>query len=161
MAKCLDDHIGVFDCLLDLMHILLVLFIQLRKISLYVHQLLCQIKVIFSFVLTSRPNCLNLRLDAFNISDARLDLKRLCLHNMPHLLKQLFGLSLHDRNFLLSFSQLRRRNDELLLIAGVRHFPLHLFSNSIDLKSKLCLLVFCPVCTKLGILHPIAHQIDF
>lgn len=53
VAKCLDDHIGVFDCLLDLMDILLVLFIQLRQISLCVHQLLCQIKVIVSFVLTS------------------------------------------------------------------------------------------------------------
>lgn len=80
---------------------------------------------------------------------------------MPHLFEQLLGLSLHDSNFLLGFSQLGRRNYELLLIAGVRHFPLQLFSNPIDLKSKLCLLVFCLVGTQLGILNPIAHQIDF
>ena len=74
MAECLDYHIGVFDCLLDLMHILLVLFIQLRQISLCMHQLLCQIKVIVSLVLTCRPNCLNLRLNALNIPDTSLDL---------------------------------------------------------------------------------------
>lgn len=115
------------------------------------------------------PQLFNMRLKPFNVAHARLDLHRLPLHDVLHLLEQLLGVrsQLGESLVLLRTGCLWRRQQVLLLHLACevclicRQFALQRLTQFVKFKLELCVFILGFVGAKLRVLHPIAHQIKF
>lgn len=88
MAQIFQNKIAILKRLFQIVYLLLLLLVELVKISLEMDNFLRQFQSIISFICWLRMKSLNLGVKSFYVSDIRLDLHGLSLHYVFHLLEK-------------------------------------------------------------------------